>query len=161
MATKTKTDPRQTLLARIHIAKKKLWPGKETAPYRERLREKFGVDSAAVLDLDRLRAWADYLESQGKAASLQPAFSKRPPCPPEKKALIRKIVAVLLNTPAIKKPGRDLLDYADATASNMFYRGQNILVRVEMLNASQLRKLIQALEIQKNRRGGDGGKGSA
>jgi len=160
VATKPKKDPRSVLLARIHIAQMKLWSGKEIAFYREKLREMLGVDSSAVLDLDHLRIWADFLESQMKAASLQPAFSKRPSCPPEKQHLIKKILAVLINTPGIKKPGQDLLEYADATASEMFYRGQNILVRVELLNAAHLRKLIQALEIQKKRKGGNDGRGN-
>lgn len=146
MTVKPTKDLRLAFLARIHIAQKKLWP-KDKDGYRDVLWASFGVESAACLDLQSLQELAGMLERRSSA--------RRPACPPQKQHLIKKILAVLLNTPGVRKPGQDVLEYADATASEMFYRGQNVVVRVEMLDDGQLRKLIQALEVHKKRREGD------
>lgn len=143
MTVAPEPNQRRALLARVHAAKKRL--GWDETTYRETLRTLTGFDSAAQLDLEALRVLAQSLESRSKP---------RPHCSPEKQPLIRKIIAVLLNTPGIRKPGRDVLTYADSTAHEMFFRDQNVTVRVEFLEEWQLWKLIQALEINKKRKGG-------
>lgn len=148
----TDKEVRRALLARIHIAQKQLWPKEDRVLYREMLRKQFDVDSAAKLDLVGLRTLTRYLEGRAGTSPRSSIRPNRPFCSPAKQPYINKILAILLNTPGSKKPGQDVLDYADATASEMFYRGQKIEIRVEWLEEGQLKKLIQALMMHKKRK---------
>ncbi|MBF0422758.1 MAG: DUF1018 domain-containing protein [Magnetococcales bacterium] len=147
---------RQSLLAAIHARKTKLW-AKDDQPYREMLMRFAGVASSAELDIPGLRKLSTHmgalLREQGHPASGTGSRSRpvRPHCPPEKEKYIKKIIAVLLNTPGVRQSDRDVLEYADRVARQMFYRHDNVEVRVEMLTARQLGKLIQALQIHQDR----------
>ncbi|MBF0141320.1 MAG: DUF1018 domain-containing protein [Magnetococcales bacterium] len=144
---------RRALLAAIHIRKAQLGWAKDDAPYRDMLQQIGGVASAAALDMSGLLKLSHHMETLLQAQNLPASCTRpaRPFCPPKKQKYIKKIIAVLLNTPGARQAGRDVLEYADRTARQMFYRNDNVEVRVEMLTVAQLGKVIQALQMHQDR----------
>lgn len=134
---------RQSLLAKVHIAKKAL--GMDDDAYRDFLQTHTGKRSAADLDMVAL----DRLLYQMKRIGFVPTTAKtknkgkRPTAPRAKMGrarILAKITAQLTT--------RELhWNYAHAMARRMFGKEQ-----VQWLDDEQLYKLMQALQVDQNRR---------
>lgn len=142
MVTRTQgKSARGPQLAKIHIAAAQLGMDEETR--RALYRNTTGKDSAAKMtDNERdqviaalvARGFVDRKRANGKAV-----FPGRP-VDTDKVPMFRKLEALLADS------GRQW-EYARATAQHMFK-----VERLEWLNASQLHKLVAALQIDAKRR---------
>ena len=140
---KTSVDRRQRDLAKIHIAKKQL--GLDEATYRAMLLMVAGVQSASELDAQgRNKVLAHLFNAGFKAMG---TTNQRPFKKPnlaissDKEALLRKIEAYLAEA---KRPW----DYAHGIARRMFK-----VNRLQWCHASQLHKIVAALEYDARRHG--------
>jgi phage gp16-like protein len=131
-------DPRKRDLALIHVGKKAL--GLSDEDYRAMLWAVARAKSSGDLDAFGRRKVLGHLKSRGfkpqRKGRTQPAEGRE--------LLVRKIRALLINDPAGAKEDA----YADAIAQRMFK-----VDRFEWCNPEQLRKIIQALEVDARRRG--------
>ena len=132
-----KPDARRRDLAMIHVAKKEL--ALSDADYRALLWTVARAESSGDLDAHGRRRVIQHLKSRG----FKPRRKGRSKPAPNRELLVAKIRALLINHPTgAKQDG-----YADGMASRMFG-----VERFEWLQPDQLRKVIQALEVDKRRR---------
>lgn len=121
----------------IHVGAKQL--GMDREIYEQMLWSLARVHSASDLDAHGRRKVIAHLKSRGfkprRKGRTQPAQGRD--------LLVRKIRALLIDHPTGNKPD----GYADGMARRMFG-----VERFEWLTPDQLRKLIQALEVNKRRR---------
>jgi phage gp16-like protein len=137
--------PRNTDLAKIHVAKKQL--GMSDEDYRAMLWAQARVHSSKDLDhVGRAKVLA-HLERLGFKAKASPT-TKRPQRPtpaPEKLKLVRRIRAQLISL------GRLPDTYADSIAKQMF--GQFAPQFYEWCTPEQLHKVSAALGVQQHKKG--------
>jgi len=131
-------DARRRDLATIHIAAKELALSDED--YRALLWTVGRAKSAGDLDAHGRRRVIDHMRSRG----FMPRAKGRTKPAPERELMVRKIRALLIDHPTGAKPDA----YADGMARRMFK-----VDRFEWLQPDQMRSLIQALEVDKTRRG--------
>jgi phage gp16-like protein len=135
---------RRNELAAIHVAKKQL--GLDDDTYRTMLFTVARVWSARDLDHAGRQAVIEHLRRRGfkrveapaAAAAAQPHGTK-PSVPADRQALVNKIEALLAD-------GGKPWNYARAMASRMFK------LQLEWCSADQLRRLVAALEYDRQRR---------
>lgn len=132
-----RAEPRRRDLALIHIAKKDLALSDED--YRALLWTVARARSAGDLDAHDRRKVIQHMQARG----FRPRRKGRTTPAPERVRLIAKVRALLINAPGGARPD----SYADAMAQRMFS-----VERFEWATPDQLRKLVQALEIDKRRR---------
>lgn len=132
-------DQRRRDLALIHLAAKDL--GLTREDYECLLWSVARVRSAADLDAFARRKVINHLKSRG----FKPRRKGRTKPAQGRELLVAKIRALLINGPDGARPDA----YADAMAQRMFG-----VQRFEWCQPDQLRKLIQALEVDKRRRCG-------
>lgn len=130
-------DARRRDLAKIHIGAKEL--GLSRADYECLLWTVARVKSSSELDAHGRRKVLQHMRSRG----FKPRSKGRTKPAPERELMVAKIRALLINA----KDGARPDSYADAMAQRMFQ-----VERFEWCNPDQLRKLIQALEVDKRRR---------
>lgn len=131
------TNPRKRDLALIHVGKKQLAMSDED--YRAMLWTVARAKSSGDLDAYGRRKVLQHLKSRG----FTPQRKGRSKPAQGRELLVRKIRALLINDPAGAKEDA----YADAIARRMFK-----VDRFEWCSPDQLRKIIQALEVDKRRR---------
>lgn len=141
---------RQRLRARVAMACKAL--GIADDGYRELLSDRYGVTSSTDLTLSQAADLAMHLEGYMTASR----FRGRPAPRAGAAGYVAKIAGLLQELGKLRQ-GRERLAYADATAHEMFFRGQNVHVMVEFLSVDSLRKVIHALELQAARQRQRGG----
>lgn len=124
-------------LATIHIGAKALGMSRED--YESMLWSLVRVKSAGELDAHGRRKVISHLKSRG----FKPRRKGRSKPAQGRELLVRKVRALLINDPAGARPDA----YADAMAQRMFG-----VERFEWATPDQLRKIIQALEVDKRRR---------
>lgn len=130
------TTNRKSLLAQIHLAKKHLALSEDA--YRAILAERFGVDSAALLDVPGLHGLVRHFEALGWTPERKP--SPRAAIHP----LCKRIWAQCYSL------GRPVPAYADGVAKQMY--GIDKLV---WLDPTQLRAITTALAKQQSKEGVD------
>ena len=139
---------RNAELAKIHVGRKLLRLDEET--YRDLLEAETGQRSAAGLDAAQLRAVLARMRHDG--ARFHPRRGTARLVPREDIAtLIRKIDALCINHPTGRKPRA----WAEGVLQRMAAHPHR--PPLEWADAAQLRKLIQALEIDARRRAPAGG----
>ncbi len=132
---------RQSLLAKVHIAKKAL--GMDDDAYRDFLQTHTGKRSAGDLDMTALDRLLFQMKRLGFVPTKTKATGKRPTAPSKamgRARILAKITAQLTT--------RELhWNYAHGMAKRMFGKEQ-----VQWLADEQLYKLMQALQVDQNRR---------
>lgn len=130
-------DARRRDLATIHIAAKDL--ALSRSDYECLLWSVARVRSAGDLDAHGRQKVIQHMKSRG----FKPRPKGRSKPAQGRELLVRKVRALLINHPT----GRKADAYADGIARQMFE-----VERFEWLKPDQLRKLVQALEVDRKRR---------
>lgn len=134
-------NSKQTLIAKIHVAKKELALDDET--YRDVLERVTGKDSCKNMDLSELKAVVMDLKRLGftpkQTAKTQTDHGRRPTTTADKQPMLDKIEAILAD--------RGLhWHYAHGMAKKMF--GKEL---VTWLTTEQMYKIVQALAVYQKR----------
>lgn len=134
-------NTKQTLIAKIHIAKKDL--AMDDATYRDVLVRVTGKDSCKKMSLDELKAVIEDLKRLGfkpkQTQKAKQAHGIRPTTTEDRQALLSKVEAILADKGLH-------WNYAHALAKKMFKKEL-----VTWLDAKQLYKLVQALSVYQAR----------
>ena len=137
------TPKKKALLAKIHIAKKDLCLDDGT--YRDVLRRVTGKDSSSKMLMSELERVIYEFGNRGwkPSAAAKPKHGKKPSISddkPNRQAIMDKIEAILADMGLH-------WNYAHGMAKRMFGKEQ-----VQWLDDEQLYKLMQALQVDQNRR---------
>ena len=138
---------RHSELARIHIGANAL-VGDDRDAYRDMLEAVAGVRSAKDLDEAGRRKVLKHLQSCGARVGPGPSGPGRPRITPREglKPLLKKIDALSINHPGGRKPR----EWAEGALQQM--TGSPDRTPLEWATEIQLRKLIQAIEVDVRRR---------